>query len=159
MSIDHLQFYHRRFSKVVFLPDATGASRCQCGSKINPLTGFSAFCDEALTVPYTSASGSDMTVVGADGCRAGWIAVRVRSGGAWDVDVYPNATMLWHNLANANLILIDIPIGLPDRVIKSRNCDRAARRILGGLRASSIFPPPSRASGPRPLRFELSHEI
>ena len=43
---------------MVFLPDATGASRCQCGSKINPLTGFSAFCDEALTVPYTSAIGT-----------------------------------------------------------------------------------------------------
>jgi predicted RNase H-like nuclease len=36
---------------------------------------------------------------------------------------------------------VDVPIGLVDGV---RTCDREARRLLGRVRASSVFPPPCR---------------
>jgi predicted RNase H-like nuclease len=40
---------------------------------------------------------------------------------------------------------VDIPIGLLDR-LGQRACDVEARRLLGRVRASSVFPPPSRRS-------------
>lgn len=89
---------------------------------------------------------NDLTVVGADGCQAGWIAVQIDSGGAWKVGVYPDAATLWKKSADARLILIDIPIGLPDHTVTSRRCDMEARRLLGWPRASSIFSPPSRTA-------------
>jgi predicted RNase H-like nuclease len=42
----------------------------------------------------------------------------------------------------ADLIALDVPIGLPDR--GSRDCDVAARRLLGPGRGSSVFPAPIR---------------
>lgn len=87
-----------------------------------------------------------MTVVGVDGCRAGWITVQIRSGGAWKINVYPDAATLWKESTVARLILIDIPIGLPDRTMIIRLCDIEARHVLGWPRACSIFSPPSRAA-------------
>jgi predicted RNase H-like nuclease len=44
-------------------------------------------------------------------------------------------------------IAIDIPIGLLDGYeIGGRVCDRAARKLLGRLRGSSVFPPPVRSA-------------
>jgi predicted RNase H-like nuclease len=42
-----------------------------------------------------------------------------------------------------DLIAIDVPIGLPEA--GARECDRAARRLLGRPRRSSVFPAPVRA--------------
>jgi len=42
------------------------------------------------------------------------------------------------------VVVIDIPIGLPER--GPRPCDQAARKIVGGKRASSVFPVPCRAA-------------
>lgn len=42
-----------------------------------------------------------------------------------------------------DLVCVDIPIGLSDGA-RPRQCDVLARRMLGGGRASSIFPPPVR---------------
>jgi predicted RNase H-like nuclease len=44
---------------------------------------------------------------------------------------------------DANLILVDIPIGLPSKGTPSRPCDTAARLLLG-RRRSSVFSAPSR---------------
>jgi predicted RNase H-like nuclease len=42
---------------------------------------------------------------------------------------------------------VDLPIGLPERAERGgRACDRAARRLLGRPRASSVFSPPARAA-------------
>ena len=81
-----------------------------------------------------------MPVVGVDGCRSGWFAVRLECGGYSSIDVFPRIEDLCNEWSDASLILIDIPIGLSDT---NRRCDRDARKILGH-RHSSVFPPPCR---------------
>jgi predicted RNase H-like nuclease len=49
-------------------------------------------------------------------------------------------------LAQADLCLIDMPIGLADGGAGERQCDREARALLGRPRASSVFRPPCRAA-------------
>ncbi len=87
-----------------------------------------------------------MAVVGVDGCKVGWIAVRLEEDGDWDVGVFPDVGALWHEWRDAGAIFIDIPIGLPDKRRPVRRCDTEARRLLGRPRSSSVFPPPSRAA-------------
>ena len=85
---------------------------------------------------------SDAVVVGVDGCRAGWIAVRVDLGGStWRAGVHPTCADLLAAYPEAAAIGIDIPIGLPWD--GARACDRAARARLGPRR-SSVFNPPTR---------------
>jgi predicted RNase H-like nuclease len=47
--------------------------------------------------------------------------------------------------AGLALVLIDMPIGLPERVLPVRGCEPEARRLLGPRR-SSVFSPPCRAA-------------
>lgn len=86
-----------------------------------------------------------MAVLGVDGCPEGWFAVRLE-GNDWQVAVYPNIAELWANERECELILIDIPIGLPNNEQPRRNCDGEARRLLGRPRSSSVFSPPGRAA-------------
>ena len=97
-------------------------------------------------MPYTRTIRNQRTVAGVDGCKGGWVAVKIHSGGRWQIDIYPDVATLWKEVTEARLILIDIPIGLPDRKFKSRRCDIEARRAQGSPRASSIFSPPCRAA-------------
>lgn len=53
---------------------------------------------------------------------------------------------LWKELGPITRCYVDMPIGLPGGVITRRTCDFAARRLLGRSRASSVFPPPARAT-------------
>ena len=83
-----------------------------------------------------------MAVVGVDGCKAGWFAVRIE-GDDYSVGVFSTVAELLVSLGgDASLILIDIPIGLPNSC-EERCCDREARTRLGS-RASSVFPAPGR---------------
>lgn len=82
--------------------------------------------------------------VGVDGCRIGWSAVAIGPGGDAEVEVYPTFVALWNAHQAACLILVDIPIGLKDDDPEERQCDRAARKVLGQPRGSSVFPAPSR---------------
>ena len=83
-----------------------------------------------------------MFVVGVDGCRAGWLAVRLSRQGAPESRIFPDLASLWSVCRRAALILVDIPIGLPEAA-NDRDCDRAARKVLGRRRAS-VFPVPCR---------------
>lgn len=86
-----------------------------------------------------------MAVIGVDGCKAGWFAVRIEDGGRgeYGAGVFPTvADLLASPWGDASLILIDIPIGLPDSR-GERACDKEARALLGP-RASSVFPVPGR---------------
>jgi predicted RNase H-like nuclease len=85
-----------------------------------------------------------MYVVGVDGCRAGWLAFKLSRHGAWESRIFPDMASLWSAYRRAALILVDIPIGLPEAA-NDRACDQAARKILG-LRRSSVFPVPCRAA-------------
>lgn len=80
--------------------------------------------------------------VGVDGCPAGWFAV-VLDGDRWQCYVYPNIQALWAALHDAVLILIDIPIGLPQT--GERAAEAEARKVLG-TRRSSVFGVPVRAA-------------
>ncbi len=70
--------------------------------------------------------------MGVDGARGGWIGVRRRGGGTPEVVVAPR----WDKLPVADVLCVDMPVGLPDR--GRRGCDLAARALLGPRR-SSVF--------------------
>lgn len=78
-----------------------------------------------------------MKVLGADGCRAGWV-VASRHG----VDVVDRLDDI---VADATVAVagVDMPIGLPHEW--GREADRQARQLLGRPRASSVFPTPPRS--------------
>ena len=83
-----------------------------------------------------------MFVVGVDGCRGGWLAVKLIVDGAWEVKVFASFSQLWSAYEDASLILVDIPIGLLDDA-HGRPCDWIARKVLGP-RYRSVFPVPCR---------------
>jgi predicted RNase H-like nuclease len=85
------------------------------------------------------------TVLGLDGCRAGWcgVPIEVRDGAAHVLPLAVYRTFEGALATDARVIGADIPIGLLD-VPGARACDREARRLLGRPAASSVFPPPSR---------------
>ena len=85
---------------------------------------------------------SRRALVGADGCRDGWLAV-VERGDELTAWIAPDFAALLSRVATDALIGIDIPIGLPDR--GSRQCDIEARKLLGRPRRSSVFPAPLRS--------------
>lgn len=70
-------------------------------------------------------------IAGADGCTGGWV-VATRSGAV---------VMTELDLSRWVAVGIDIPIGLPFHL--PRECDRAARRMLG-RRGVCVFPTPAR---------------
>ena len=84
-----------------------------------------------------------MFVVGVDGCRGGWLAVRLSRDGTAETRIFSDMASLWSAYFQAALILVDIPIGLPEDGPAERVCDTAARQVLGP-RKSSVFPAPRR---------------
>jgi predicted RNase H-like nuclease len=85
------------------------------------------------------------SVIGVDGCRAGWFYFHLVSGKAPGYGVVPTIESLLGAAYRAEQIFIDIPIGLRDQEGHARRCDAEARRLLGAPRASSVFPAPIRA--------------
>ena len=82
--------------------------------------------------------------LGVDACRAGWFAVAIGSEVHWRCSLHGTIAELAAAYPEAELTLIDIPIGLPS--MTKRRCDEEARRLLGRSRASSVFPVPCRAA-------------
>lgn len=89
------------------------------------------------------ATGGGISVAGVDGCPYGWIAaVRIPATGELSVAIADSfGALLDGPLALATLIVIDMPIGLPDS--PGRACEREARRAIGPRR-SSVFSSPLR---------------
>ena len=81
--------------------------------------------------------------VGVDGCRAGWIAVSKTGGRGLEYKVFAKMNDLLEHYDEAQLVLVDIPIGLPWKKCPKRPCDVFARTKLR-TRASSVFPVPCR---------------
>jgi predicted RNase H-like nuclease len=79
---------------------------------------------------------------GADGCKAGWLCVTRDAAGRLDSACFATAEALLAQRPRPDALGLDIPIGLPER--GARECDRAARAVLGARR-SSVFPAPPRA--------------
>lgn len=85
-----------------------------------------------------------MFVAGVDGCRAGWVSFAVELPSlATSVDVVDLPELLRSRPLNLACIAIDIPIGLLNG---SRACDKAARKLLGQPRGTSVFGAPCRAA-------------
>lgn len=80
-----------------------------------------------------------MKCLGVDGCRAGWLAA-VMTDGVMDVAVFRRFSEIWTAHCDADVILVDIPIGLPGKNRPDRKADSLARKMLG-RRHSCIFSP------------------
>jgi predicted RNase H-like nuclease len=93
-----------------------------------------------------TAMASARTFIGIDGCRAGWFCVSLDEQNAWSCHVVPDARAMETLVTQADSVLIDIPIGLPDSGPEGRLCDREARRLLGRGRAASVFSAPARCT-------------
>lgn len=110
---------------------------------------------------------SDGSLVGVDGCKAGWIAVHRdlgstprnpgssphnpgsthrNPGASFSVDVFPSFAALLDTLPPDALVAVDMPIGLPDFSRKGGRGPEALVRPLLGNRQSSVFAIPSRAA-------------
>jgi predicted RNase H-like nuclease len=93
-------------------------------------------------------------VAGVDGCKAGWfvvIASATRENQTHtfcefnlkNVFIASTFAEVLSKTFDCKLVCVDIPIGLSDGN-RPRECDPLARKLLRGLRASSVFPPPIR---------------
>jgi len=87
---------------------------------------------------------TDRAYAGVDGCPGGWFYVTLNEKSEWSIGMVPKLHTLKSILLHARLILIDMPIGLQESGSAERGCDRAARKMLGKARASSVFPVPVR---------------
>ena len=100
--------------------------------------------------------------IGVDGCPAGWFSVGFDRFGGHEVAVFTSFGELIDRYSDAALVLVDIPIGLPEGP-ERRECDRLARKMLG-RRGSSVFPSPTRqtaehaAASPKDYRGALAVE-
>src|SRR5689334_631997 len=83
--------------------------------------------------------------IGIDGCPAGWFAVTLQDSGDYTTRIFSTIHALWTAVRgdSPEMILIDIPIGLPES--GARAADAEARKLLGNRR-SSIFGVPTRAA-------------
>lgn len=86
--------------------------------------------------------------VGVDGCPYGWFSVGLDDRGEWQGKTFLAFGDLLTHYANASLILVDIPIGLPEKG-EARDCDRNARKLLNPGRSRSVFPAPTRQAAER----------
>jgi predicted RNase H-like nuclease len=84
-----------------------------------------------------------VAVVGIDGCKSGWIAVVLAEDQPPRAHHLPHIDAVSTVVPDAQVIAIDIPIGLPEA--GRREADIAAKRFLGA-RQSSVFLTPVRAA-------------
>ena len=87
--------------------------------------------------------GASSKWVGVDGCKAGWFSIGFDGDGAVDIQCEPDFADIVSYYSQAELILVDMPIGLPDGSTR-RECDLEARRLLLEPRRRSVFPTPTR---------------
>lgn len=80
-----------------------------------------------------------MDVVGVDGAKGGWAAIRLANGRFAEARFFKAFGELAQAFRKAVVITVDIPIGLPAR--GRRPADVEARKVLGP-RARSVFPTP-----------------
>ncbi|MFW6017197.1 MAG: DUF429 domain-containing protein [Halapricum sp.] len=80
--------------------------------------------------------------VGVDWASRGWLVVAT-DGGDWTARMHPSMHSVWFTHRDADAILVDMPIGLPES--RRRECDRQAKEFLGS-RSSSVFWTPCRVA-------------
>ena len=86
-------------------------------------------------------------LVGVDGCRAGWIVAVEHEDGRTELRTAPRFDALLADLPGDALFAVDMPIGLPERILGAgRVAEIASRPLLPPGRRSSIFSIPARAA-------------
>lgn len=85
-----------------------------------------------------------MSAWGVDGCRNGWFYLGIDGNKATFGVISALEELVDEKTGEEDVILVDIPIGLPEGECGERVCDAAARRVLAPARAASVFPVPSR---------------
>jgi len=102
-----------------------------------------------------------MKYIGVDGCSAGWFYVSLDDFNNCEYGFFTDFQSLSEKFYEDCLILVDIPIGLRDKGIIERLCDREARKLLKKPRSSSVFRVPCRKavyeSSPEEAR-RINHE-
>src|SRR5438128_1739804 len=93
-----------------------------------------------------------MLTLGVDAARGGWIAVVLEDGRFADAALERRFPALLERFAEAIVVGVDVPIGLPEPGAR-RRADLAARAVVGARR-SSIFFTPSRAAVEAPTYRE-----
>ena len=91
---------------------------------------------------------NEVWFVGVDGCPLGWFSVGFTQGGQWVHHACATFQEVLNRYPNAELILVDIPIGLPDGP-QERRCDKQARALLnqnGHGPGARVFRTPTRAA-------------
>ncbi len=85
-------------------------------------------------------------LAGVDGCKGGWVAAIASDDGrdAPLIRVVPRFADLFARGVVPELVAVDMPIGLPDRVTGSGRGPEQAVRALLGARQSSVFSIPAR---------------
>lgn len=83
-----------------------------------------------------------MTVLGVDGCPKGWVGIE-NDDGDLSIEVKESFARLLGEVDDLERVFVDVPIGLPSS--DRRQCDIAARGLLGSRR-NSVFFTPSRAA-------------
>ena len=90
-----------------------------------------------------------MIVAGVDGYARGWLALRCEFDRRGRMEVLGLEGLRVFDLvlkSAAHVVVVDIPIGLPERASDGpRRCDVEARRLLGARR-TAVFPAPGRVA-------------
>jgi predicted RNase H-like nuclease len=90
---------------------------------------------------------SEAWLAGVDGCRSGWVAAFVRPAGEEArVRIVPRFADVLAAPEAPEIVAVDIPIGLPDRIGPDGRGPERAIRLLLGARQSSVFSVPPRAA-------------
>ncbi|TJU98579.1 MAG: DUF429 domain-containing protein [Mesorhizobium sp.] len=89
---------------------------------------------------------TEAVLVGVDGCKAGWIAVRCAPGAVPSVEVFASFAALLAANPDDAVVAVDMPIGLPEVSAKGGRGPEALVRPLLGPRQSSVFSIPSRSA-------------
>ncbi|MHA1147114.1 MAG: DUF429 domain-containing protein [Promethearchaeota archaeon] len=83
---------------------------------------------------------SNSIFLGIDGCQTGWVCVELSDKREIKVSIIKSIEAIWKRYSKADIILIDMPIGLVDSGDQPRKTDKAAREFLTRKRSSSVFP-------------------
>lgn len=84
-------------------------------------------------------------IIGVDGCKGGWCAVMKDLDGEMQLKFFRHIGEIYEIQPRPLVIAVDMPIGLLDEAISGgRLCEQMARKLLGPIRASSVFSAPVR---------------
>ncbi len=95
--------------------------------------------------------------VGVDACPRGWFSIGLNTADDHELEVFSSFEKLLDHYSDAKLILVDIPIGLPEDG-RGRKCDGVAWRKLGWPRGMSVFPTPTRQAAHQAAKSPRDHD-